>query len=73
LQLAALLVAIPTSKLIIGNKSQRAIITEVISPDITFITFTDTTISEHINCGSIELNLKMRYSSARERLSKIEF
>jgi hypothetical protein len=69
----ASLVAIPTFKPNIGNRSQRVIITEVITPDATFITFTDTTISEHFTCRSIELNLKMRFSSARGRFSKIEF
>ena len=37
LQPAASLIAIPTSKPTIGNKSRRAIITEVITPDVTFV------------------------------------
>ncbi len=64
LQPVSSLVAIPTSKLTIGNKSRRAIITEVITLDVTFVTFTDATISEHFTLGSIELNLNTRCSSA---------
>ena len=73
LQPAASLVAIPTCKPTIGNKSRRAIITEVITPGVTFVTFTDATISEHFICGSIELNLNTRCSWASGRLSRIEF
>ncbi len=73
LQLVASLVAIPTCKPTIGNKTQRAMIMELMIPDVTFVTFTDATISKHFICRSMELNLKTRCSSASVRLSKIEF
>ena len=69
LQPAASLVAIPTSRPNIGNKLRSAIITEVITPDVTLVTFTDATISEHFTFGSIELNLKMRYRILLANLS----
>jgi hypothetical protein len=58
LQPAASLVAIPTCKPTIGNKSRRAMITELMILDVTFITFMDATISEHFICGLMEPNLK---------------
>ncbi len=68
LQLAASLIAIPSSKPAIGNKSRRAIITEVIPLDVTFVTFTDATISENFTRWSIELNLKMRCFAAEGKV-----
>ncbi len=73
LQLSASLVVILISKPTIGNKSQRAIITEVLMPGITFVTFMEATISKHYTCVLIELNLNTRWSWASWRLSKIEF